>query len=174
MAGGIVQGNPELDFFEQNPELRYISLCQEVLSREKGNASKVMWAVYLTEDPNSRLYNVPYTERRREVAINFFKDENYDWEDIKYVITGYPRTVLTKEEIMFKIWGDKLDMLTAHVKDLNLETDSGFNKTFKVMEKMDKIWSTYDTVKNKMVEQKTKSRLQGGGSESRREARGKR
>ena len=61
-----VTGNPEKDFFEQNPEIKYMDIGHEVLKREgRAKASKVMWAIYQSEDPDSQLYRIPIAEKRK-------------------------------------------------------------------------------------------------------------
>lgn len=167
----MINGNPEYDFFEQNPEYRYTSLCQEVIEKEGEAASRIMWLVYLSEDPRSSYYRIPIVERRQELATNYLKDPDFDWGKIKYAIDAYPRMTMTKEQVLFKIWADKLDMMTAKLKDFKLDDDGEFNKSLRIMERMDKIWTGYDKIKTKMVDAETKGKLHGGGMESRRESR---
>ncbi len=170
-----VTGNPELDFFQQNPEVRYMDIGHEVIDKEGekgGKASRVMWAIYLAEDPESKFYRIPIDEKRADIAVRYLKDPDFNWEDIEYAIKMYPRFMLTKEQAMFKIWGDKLDELTQHLKSLDITTED--EKILKIMEKTEKIWGSYDKVKTKMIDTLGKTQLHGNGAESKRESRSSR
>ncbi|MDG1314744.1 MAG: hypothetical protein P8P29_04365 [Flavobacteriaceae bacterium] len=169
-----VTGNPEKDFFEQNPEIKYMDIGHEVLKREgKVKASKVMWAIYLSEDPESQLYRIPIAEKRKNIEDRYLSEvENFDWNEIEYAIRMYPRFILTKEQGMYKIWGDKLDELTTHLKSLDITSDD--EKVIKIMEKTEKIWGSYEKVKTKMIDTIGKSQLHGSGTESKRESRSSR
>lgn len=167
-----ITGNPERDFFEQNPEFQYVQLGFLVKKEQKDDASKIMWALFLSEDPESKLFRIPVEERRSNIAEMYLKDPNFDWTSIQQYIDMYPMSILTKEQIMYKIWADKLDELTTHLRKLDITKEDA--KVIKIMEKMEKIWTSYEKVRTKMVETKNKSQLHGGATESKRESRGSR
>jgi hypothetical protein len=167
-----VRGNPALDFFEQNPELEFREPCVTLLKNEKKQeASKIMWAIYMLEDPDSQFYRLPVNQRKEEIENNFLKDNKFDWEKYKYVVDGYPSLVFSKEKYMFKIWSDKLDQLTSYLKDLDFSKEKESEKALKIMKEMKPIWEGYEKVKGKMVEEESKTNLRGGAKQSSREKR---
>jgi len=164
----LITGNPELNFFEQNPELRYLSEIKKAVSEySEKEASKILWAIYMIEDPNSKLYRIPKDKRIEEVQKNYY---NIDVEKFKDLIRAYPGLIsMSKEEKMFKVHVDKLDELTGFLKDLCLTAPDEFDKALKILEKLPKIWSGFDTVKTKLIESQEKTILRAGAVESARE-----
>lgn len=166
----MVTGNPDLDFFEQNPHLKDVTKFKEVLSRySKKEASKIMWAVFKTEDPNSPLYTMPVKERKSEVAKNYLNDPDFNWDSISDIIEVYKNMVMPKVEKMFKVWMDKLEGMTDYLDSLSYDTDD--DKILKIFDKSSKIWESYEKIEAKMIEHQSKSSVFGGGDESIREKR---
>ena len=166
----LVTGNPNEDFFEQNPLLRNIYEFKELIKNYPDN-SRIAWSIYFLEDINEKN---PYYRMDRETRIKNIKKDYYDLdvEEHKSLIDAYGRLCLSKEEAMFKIQLDALDRLTAHLKELDVGDDKDHNKMVRVLEKLPKIWDGLEKVKKKMIDAKSKSSLRGGASQSAREKRG--
>lgn len=166
----FVKGNPELSFFQQNPEHRYIGVIADLI-REKGEseADRLMWAVYLVEDPNSVFYRMPMKERLLEVATYYLKNPEFDWESIKDLRIKYAKLMLSKEEYLFKVWADKLDEGMHYIQELKFEDSS--TKIVALMDKFGKIWEAYDKAQKKMLDSHKKANIRGGGQKSFRERR---
>lgn len=173
----MITGNPEQDFFDQNPELKYMTAFAKVQNElSKSEASKLMWSVYLLEDPDSKFYSMPYKDRLAEIQDLYNPDFNVDDPLTKELITIYPRITMSKEKFMYKEQVDAMDALTTHLKTLRTEMtedDKSFNKFIKVMEKLGKMWDGLDTIKQKFVEAESETQMRGGAQESARERRRK-
>lgn len=164
----MVRGNPELNFFDQNPELKYISEIKKIVDGySEKEASKILWAIYMIEDPNSKLYRIPKEKRIEEVKKNYY---NIDVEKFRELIKAYPGLIsMQKEERMYKVHVDKLDELTSYLQNLTLSAPDEFDKALKILEKLPKIWSGFETVKTKLIESQEKTTLRAGAVESARE-----
>lgn len=163
----LITGDPSKDIFEQNPELEYIGSIREFIKEHGGKkkASKLLWAVYMTEDPNSKLYRImDLEERRKEVAENYLLDKKFEWAALDKICLEYGRIALTKEEIFFTIWGQKLDELQAYLKFTDIASDP--EQIIKIMEKIPKVLQGYEDTKNKMLAAKKKGKTYGGKQES--------
>lgn len=163
----LISGDPSKDIFEQNPELEYISAVKDFIKSSGGKkkASKLLWAVYMTEDPNSKLYRImDIEERRSEVAKNYLNDEKFEWDDLDSICIQYARIALTKEEVFFTIWGQKLDELQVYLKQTDISSDP--EGILKIMEKIPKVVDGYEKTKNAMLAAKKKGRTYGGRQES--------
>lgn len=168
----LVTGNPDYDFFEQNPELKALGIFKKLLEEETPEfASKVAWAVYLTEDPSSRLFRIPLELRRKEVSENFLENPRFNWEKYSYLINAYGRIALSKEAALFKIWADELDELTAFLKQLSHDHEQESRRKVQIMKDMEKIWKGYEAVKAQMISSEKESQLRGGGKLGGRESR---
>lgn len=163
----LITGDPNKDIFEQNPEIEFISGIKEFIKKcgGKKKASKLLWAVYMVEDPNSKLFRImDREERMSEVAKNFLGDEKFDWSDLDTIISSYGRIALTKEEVFFNIWSQKLDELQAYLKFTDISQDP--ESILKIMEKIPKIIDGYEETKNKFLVSHKKGKVLGGRQES--------
>lgn len=166
---GLVVGTPERDFFEQNPELEYITEVKNFIKKFGGKkkAGRLLWAIYLTEDPNSKLYRgMDIEERRKEVSKNYLNEPDFNWDELKDFISSYPRIALTKEEVFFDIWARKLDEVQVYFKETNLINFDDADKLLKAMNQVPKLLEGYETMKNKMIASQKNVKTFGGKKES--------
>jgi hypothetical protein len=165
----LIIGNPDNDFFLENPELKYISTFKKLLEEYSAKeVSKIMWSIFLYEDPNSKFYRIPKELRLKEIQDNYYK---FDPIKFKEVIRSYTTLILSKEENLYKIQMDKLDEITVYLKDLNLDESEDFKKSMQIMGKLSKIWTDLEVIKNRLIEVQNKTNIKGGARESMREKR---
>lgn len=164
----FVTGNPELDFLEQNPLLRYITEFKELYETEE-NASKILWSTHMIEDPRSAIFRMPREEKIQEVRDNYFKD--YDPEKWPKVTMAYFQKCMDKEAWMYAIQAEKMDEMMMDLRKLSILNDKDFNKYLKIMDKATKIWDSLAIIKSKMIEAETTTELRGKGKRSAREKR---
>ena len=164
----MIVGNPGLDFFEQNPVLAFKTEFADLIA-DLGNAkaSKVAWAVYMVEDPDSPLFRIPIAERVEEVIRNY----DIDVTEYNEFRTAFRRLAIPKEAALFKIHMEKLDELTAHLETLDLMVDKDLKSYMTIMDKLPKIYKALETVKTNMIEHQNKKGVYGGASRSAREQR---
>lgn len=151
----FIAGNPELDFFQQNPQVRYFPAVQRLLSNVAEDAAgKIMWAVYLTEDPDSKYYAISYEERRKIIADNYLKDPSFDWTSVSYLIEAYPEMCLDVTERWYKTLADKFsDMVTAVSK---MDVIDEYKDIILMYDKLEKMFKGLDIIENKMQKEKSK------------------
>jgi hypothetical protein len=165
----LVKGSPEHNFFLENPELKYISVFKKLLEEyPEKEASKIMWSIFLYEDPDSKFYRIPKELRLKEIQDNYYK---FKPEEFKEVIRSYTTLILTKEENLYKIQMDKLDEITVFLRDLSLDDGEQFKKSMQIMGKLSKIWTDLEVIKNRLIEVQNKTNIKGGAKESMREKR---
>lgn len=105
----FTSGDPERDFFEQNPHWRYLDSSKKLLKDVgKKTASKVRWAVFLAADPDSPYYRYSVKKRVEVVNREILKDVDveltYDEEtlnmslgnDLDYVLQLYPGETMSE------------------------------------------------------------------------------
>lgn len=164
----VIKGTTQDNFFDVNPDVMYYDYVQDIYAdygREE--ASKIMWAIYLSEDPNSSFYNLPKEERRNMIRENYLKKENFDWDEFDMLIKSYRRMFLSKGEAMFKVWMDKMEEMTEWINEMNFETDG---KTLQALMKdvksywdeFEKVQESFDAMKAK--EKEVRGDLQFGGA----------
>jgi hypothetical protein len=167
----IIEGDPEQSFFDQNPEIRYISEVAKMIKKygEK-ETGRMLWATYLLEDPHSKLYKIPHEEREQLVAENYIRGE-FKIKDLEEIREAYPRLIMSKTQILYKGWADKIDEANAFVRRLKFETDG--DKILTYLEKINKMWSSYEKIAEAMEkEENVNVEVRKGVKESLREKRG--
>lgn len=123
--------NIEHDFFESNQEIRYFDSVIELINvYGKERASRIMWAVYLVTDPNSDFHSISIDDRRKIIAKNYLKEEDFNWDDelINGIIDEYPEWFLSGIEKRYRSLSDLLDRTVSKVEKLKVENDKDFDK----------------------------------------------
>jgi hypothetical protein len=169
----IVEGDPELPFFEQNPELRYFPEIARLIAKHgETKAGHFMWATYMFEDPRSKMYKMPIDEKTQIIQEEYLsnKIDIGDLKEIEEVRQFYPRLILTKTQILYKGYADRMDELNVYNRSLNFDTHG--DKIISNLEKMTKMWTTYEKICEKMEEEdQVTTQTRKGIKESYREKR---
>ncbi|TXI85914.1 MAG: hypothetical protein E6Q36_10220 [Chryseobacterium sp.] len=116
--------NLEGNFFKNNPEMRYFDETSDLIERlGEEEASKIMHAIYLSEDPRSNFYTFSKEDRRSLVLRNYLKRDDFQWEEYEEVIKAWPTWFLTSIEKNYKALCDTFDKMVFEVSALDM-TDS--------------------------------------------------
>lgn len=145
-----IQGDPEKDFFEQNPEVKYFPDFQKIIKEEgsKERASRVMWAVYLTRDPNSDWYHMSTKEKEALAKESYLKDQEFDFDEYKWLIKAYEKNLMDVTERNFSVWVRKLEQMTNRLDELSFG-DKNDKLILSYFTSLDKIWDTIYKVRDK-------------------------
>ncbi len=145
----FITGNPAEDFFQQNPQVRYFPAVQRLLSNVAEDvAGRVMWAVYLTEDPDSKYYPISYDERRKIIAENYLKDPDFDWGSVDYLVEAYPDMCLGVAERWYKKLADKFGEIVEAIGDMDAKED--YKDMVMMYDKLEKMFKGLDFAESKM------------------------
>lgn len=177
----VIEGDPEKDFFEQNPEIRYLKDVNKfILKYGEKKTGFYMWAAYMFEDPRSKIYKVPIDERTEIVMDTFLTSKmegsgtrDQITDELKEVRAAYPTIILTKNQILYKGYADQMDEFMVYTKALPIATHA--DKKVSYLEKLTKMWPTYEKIAEKMEEEESaNSEVRKGVKESHREKRSSR
>ncbi len=144
--------NLEGNFFDNNPELRYFDETAELIENlgEK-EASKIMHAIYLTEDPNSDFYGFSMEDRRKLVLRNYLKLDEFVWEDYDNIIKAWPGWFLTSIEKNYKSLCDIFDKMVTEVSILEVSDPKQLRMALDVFKSIEGVYKGLATV-SKMFE----------------------
>lgn len=164
-------GDIEQNIFKLYPELKMIPEFN-TLRKEHGEekASKYIWAIAKTEDPDSKLYTSKLERRRRLVEENFVK-HSVPWEDesVKDAIIAYSRECMSAEKKFVKTWGDKIHEADRWINEQDVET---ILEKKSYIQNFDYMLEQYEKHKEKYFESQAKSaKTKGGYKPSRRQKR---
>lgn len=115
----FVNGDPAVDFFQQNPEHKYTKLFVDMIAEHgEKRASKLAWAIYLMEDPNSTKNRYEREERKREIAELYLEEPDFDWDSIKRECDDYASVCLSDDARQYKFWKDFMDEIRVQIKEV--------------------------------------------------------
>ena len=176
--GYIVSGDPNQDFWAQNPELEFHDFGQKAIEEYgREESGFLMWAIYLIEDPDSTLYkaNMLLEERRVMIENTYLEKQgikNPDWEDLKSVIDGYTKSAMPLKKKRFKWLNDAFNDYL-----LKLSTDEliPMEKRATVFASVDKMYKGLDVAEKAFEKEKltvrTSGREQNGAAARKRQSR---
>lgn len=159
-----------MNFWEANPQIKYISpfaeLYNEDKSKGKNKSSQTMWAIALYSDPvKSKLYRIPPKERKQEIEKNFIKGE-FDWETD--LLKAYEENLMTAAKRNYKRWGDKLTERDAYIAETEYNEDT-YKMLDDMMAKTAAMWRQFEELKAILEEEEAVQKTRGNVKESARE-----
>jgi hypothetical protein len=169
MAGTLAIGNPDVDdFFEKNFELKYIKEFRELIDKEGlEKAGRLMWAIWLTEDPSSRLYGLGLEVRRDNVAKNYLKNADFDFEQYNWLIDAYRKYAMSNKTRMYADYQEVMDRRHKYLMELSIEYSENSKEIDDMMLKTKKIWDELEKIeKEYLSEQEGSTKTKGDSQES--------
>jgi hypothetical protein len=163
---GLASGNIDKSFREQNSIVCARSEFAQIYEEnELEVADKIMWAIFLIEEPDQDVN--PYAKKRREDRIKEVLADFYPLDTEKYgpAMKAYSRWCISFEEQLFKIQKRKLDELTTYFDDLKLQNDMDFDKYLKISDKLNKIWTNFEAAEKRIIDSKKKTNITTHGDQ---------
>lgn len=170
-----IKGNPQLDFKEQNPIISTCIAFTDIYKKHKKEiASKICWAMWMIEEadynvnPYARIINIE--ERIKEIQKSYYNIDTTT-EEYKNLVNDFSKFILTTEESLYRIHTRKFEEMSTFLDGLSLDDDKQFEKYYKIMDKLDKMWKGLQMVKENMLDSQNKNKVRGNAQLSMREKR---
>lgn len=150
------------NFWKDHPELKIpeamSSLYEKDKSKNKSESSQIMWAIHLSEHPESKFYNNP--DKRDVLAKSFLKNEKFKWENYHKIIVEYKSIAFTPAEQALVNWDEIMQMRDKSLKEMyKLATEDKDTDELVKLDKMlvatPKMFDDYKRVKKDFEEEKT-------------------
>tara|TARA_R110000737_G_scaffold57724_2_gene83125 strand:+ start:102 stop:638 length:537 start_codon:yes stop_codon:yes gene_type:complete len=117
----------ETSFWTTHPEMRFAAKLEEFYkqdtSKDKKESSRIMWAIQMCEQPDSKFYNRP--NKYEEMSKTFLKNIKVNWKKISNVIDSYRDTALSDAERALTSWNITIKMRDHAIKELYQELLQG-------------------------------------------------
>jgi hypothetical protein len=111
------------NFWKSYPELKFVpglgDLYDQDKSKNKLKSSKIMWAIYMCEMPDSKLYNRP--DKYDEVETRFMKGEGFKWVNNQHLIESFRASSLSDAERALTDWNDLMNLRRTNLRRLYTE-----------------------------------------------------
>jgi hypothetical protein len=156
------------NFWEVHAEIKYVPNLNDFYSKDKSEdkleSSKIMWAIEMCENPESKFYRRP--DKYNEMSKTFLKDiKNFKWDKYQHVVESYRDSVLTDAQRALTSWNETIrmrdktiktlyqELLTVDAVDLDTKAlrdiDAMLAATPKMFDDYNKIMATYEEEKIK-------------------------
>jgi hypothetical protein len=169
----VKNNDPEINFWECNPELKAISVFKEFYSSDKSKgksySSNIMWYVYFITDNSTIFANIPF-EERVELFRSDYVDKIKDVEKIKEdklesLCDFYKKITETPAMRQMRIWEKKMDEKTKLMETTPYTLD-----TAEILDKMIKsnvdAFKSYEMIMKQLATEDTSTVAKGGGTRS--------
>jgi hypothetical protein len=147
----------DTNFWKINPQLRipeeFNNIYKADKSKNKTKSSKIMWAIALLVDPDSKFANISFKTRQNMISKDYLKDEKFKWDDYSEAINFYERSLISPAKRQLMVWNKKMDEKTIYLDTLtyeeNADTIEGLLKTnVKLFEDFERLLRLVDREKN--------------------------
>lgn len=160
------------NFWLQNPQIKFFSIFEKLYSDDKSKnkeeSSKLMWAIFLYCDPfKSKFARLYQEDKIKEIQLYYLKF-NPELDEQKILIEKYQSLLMSKSKKLFKAWEDKLEERETFINKSSYTEDT-WEMIDKMMASTAKMWEQYNTIKELMIEDETKTKIKGGRKESKSE-----
>lgn len=119
MLDFVILEDEKVDFWEQNPELKYIEPFAALY--KKKDSSDIMKAIYLVYDFKSKFNRggISKDKAKDDVSKNFLKKPNFKWEDYKDIIDAYIESCTTVKQKALQKFEKDLTGLSDYMEALS-------------------------------------------------------
>lgn len=156
------------DFWSINPSLKIPKLYAELYDKDRSEgrrfSGRVMWAIALLVDPQSKFANLPYADRKKLILEDFVKYKRFKWEDYKECIAYYENMLLTPAQRQVNIWKRKMDEKTEYLDSLSYEEDS--ETIEKLLISNAKLYVELERISKQLEKEESDGYTKGGAEES--------
>ena len=148
------------DFFKANPQLAIVEEFQALKKAKQLDGSKVMWAIALIYDYDSKFANLQEADRTYLVCKDYLKDEEFFLQHKKLIepaVKKYMSLQHDAERRYLKVWCDKLDELTEYLQRTKIDEDNA-QDLIKLLLEQEKLMAQKDKIDARLAKKDTSAR----------------
>ena len=157
------------NFWQINPQLCIMeplkTLYDADKSKSKEDSSKIMWAIALIVDPESKFFNLPLDQRRKLISKDYLQNPKFNFDDYKEHARFYELLSITPAKRQLVIWNTKLDEKTSLLEKMVYSVE---NAEFleKLLASNSKLYSELERISEQLVKEGEFGIVKGGSEES--------
>jgi len=152
----MIEGDPTLDFLEQNPKLKSIADFKNLYKNNKPEvASKLLWSFYfitcINDEDNPHRGYASIDKRIESVMSGYYPELDYD--KYVYLYDTFQIFVLSKEERLFNIQLKKIEEVSLYHDKIDIsEGGNNMDEFIKVSKALPSIWKGFDEIRSKVID----------------------
>lgn len=162
----VITGNPDFDnFFDKNYELKFIEEFADLIESEGiDRAGKILWAIWLMEDPDSKLYDLN-RDVKEKAAKEYLGIPTFNFNVYEDVIKSFRRNTMGRKKRMYADYIIIMEERHEYMKQLSFDTH--FKEKEIALLNSKKIWDELAKVEAEYLkDQAGDNRVFGGEEES--------
>lgn len=154
------------NFWELNPEIKYMNPFKDFYTEniDKDYSSKIMWAIYLYCDPDSRFARMDDDEKQKEISENYLEGE-FDLVNHKVLIEAYKDKILSKLQKSYNRLLKKLEERDNFIAATKY-TENNAKKLDDMFANSSKIYQQLKAIEDELETEKKSGNIKGGRKES--------
>lgn len=155
--------NPEYDFWELYPDLKFISEFEDIRKNYKNNSSMVMWFIVMCFDLESKFFELELDERTILISKDYLKDK--DWytknkDKIAKAIERFERfDTVTQRQLrqLIETMGKRTQFLRESEYDIE-----NFDKLDKMVSNTANLFKVFEIIEKQLAKEKGVGTTKGG------------
>lgn len=155
-------------FWEVNPQLKVPGLFHKLYSEDKSKgktqSSKLMWAVAFYADFDSKYRALSDGERKKLISEDILKDISFEWSNVEEYIKAWDMFKSVPMKQMCE-WERLMNEKTEYMRTLKYNADTA-DEIEKRLLSNTKLYSEYEEIMSRLVQEGEGGTMMGGGMES--------
>lgn len=162
MIDFVILDDLDGDFWEQNPELKYMEPFSE-FKKEK-NSSNIMKAIYLAYDFKSKFNRagIPEEQAKEDIAKNFLKKPDFEWGKYKEIIESYKDKCKTKVQKALEKFEEDVVGFQNYLRRLSWEDEEEAQVKSNIYKIVDEYYKKYKECEALVKDEIREKRYKGG------------
>lgn len=150
------------DFWEQNPELRYVEPFAEF--SKKKDSSSIMKAIYLAFDFKSKFNRagIPEEEAKRDIAKNYLKIKDFQWGEYHELTEAYKDKCKTKVQKSLEKFEADVVGFQNYMSSLSWEDEEEAGVKASLVREVDNYYRKYKDCETIVKDEIREKRYKGG------------
>lgn len=155
-------------FWELNPQLKIPSAFNRLYtsdkSKGKAHSSRLMWAIAFFADFDSKYRALSDSERKKLVAEDILKEPEFDWTTVEEYIKAWDMFKSVPMKQMCE-WERLMNEKTEYMRTLKYNAETA-DEIEKRLLSNTKLYSEYEEIMSRLVQEGEGGTMLGGGMES--------
>ena len=162
MIDFVTLDNLDGDFWEQNPELKYIEPFAQF--SKKKDSSSIMKAIYLAFDFKSKFNRagIPEEDAKRDIAKNFLNIEDFQWGEYNELIEAYKDKCKTKVQKSLEKFEADVVGFQNYMSSLSWEDEDEAAVKVNLVREVDNYYRKYKACETIVKDEIREKRYRGG------------
>ena len=156
------------NFWEVNSNFLLFEVFKDLYdkdkSKKKEQSSTLMWHISLLLHPDSILFNVSVSDRKRIIANEYLHDSKFNFKTIDSLIQTYQKLILSSGQRQLVIWTRFMDEKSEFMSTLSYK--DSWEEIEKMLLSNSKLYTELARISEQLEREGSEGEIKGGAEES--------